>query len=190
MTRTNIPQNARRVQSDTLFALSSPIIECGNLGILLSMLPMYSTVLLMPINRRDAVMSNIDTRVAVQVTARVEDARDGPAILTATFIAAVCTTFGGHGSLFVPCEERATDAAYILSRARDLQSELLVCLVACLDKHPSVARVQHPARYRIPDEWVWHPALLDGSGISFHMGHWTYPQPQSDTAATYEPSLA
>jgi len=189
MSRTNIPRTAHPVQSDTPFALLCPIIECGSLGILLSMLPLSSTVLLMPINRRDAVMGSIDTRLAVQVTARIADERDGPAILTATFIAAACTTLGGHGTLFVPCEERAKDAASILSRARALQGELLACLMTCLDEHPNVARARHPARYRIPDEWVWHPASLDGSGISFHMDHWTYPQPQADAAAPYEPSL-
>jgi len=186
LVRTPRPQSARPVQGEATIALPYPIIECGSLGIVLSMLPARSTVLLMPINRRDAAMGSIDTRLAVQVTARIEDARDGPAILTATFIAAACTTLGGHGTLFVPCAERAKDAAYILSRARALQGELLACLMSCLDEHPNVARARHPARYALPDEWVWRPASLEGCGIRFQMGHWTYPQPQPDDTAPYE----
>lgn len=180
------------VQRDAAFVLPLPIIECGSMSIVLDMLPAYATVLLMPTLRRDAVLSRIDVRLAVQVTARIEDERDGPAILTATFLAAAYTGGSpGKATLFLPEEERAKPAGYIESRASDLQGELLTCLLDCLSAHPHVRDVRHPARYGVPHEWVWHPASLDGSGISFDRGHWTRPVPQPDAPATpYDVSLA
>lgn len=186
MSRTIVPQNARSVQRDAAFVLPHPIIECGSLGIVLDMLPRYSTVLLMPVERRDAVLSRIDTRLAVQVTARIEDERDGsPAILTATFLAAAYIGGSpGKATLFLPGEERAQDAAYIQQRASDLHGELLACLLDCFDAHPHVRDVRHPARYAVPHEWLWHPASLDGSGIMYIKGHWTRPVPQPDAVVT------
>jgi hypothetical protein len=156
-------------------ALPCPIIECGSLGILLSMLPACSTVLLMPISRREGMMGSIKTTTAVQVTACIAQERGSQAILPATCVAAACSTVGGRGSLLWPCEERAKPAEFLWQRVTTLQAELLHCLTRALEAQPAVACVESPARYRIPDEWLWsHPASLDGSGIHFDEGHWTW----------------
>ncbi len=131
-------------------------------------------VLLMPIGQR-RVMAEVDTTLAVQVTAQIVEQQGGPAILTATFLAAAYSTLGDTGSLLVPCKEQAQSVQAAQQRAHALRTELLHCLVQALQEHPSVACVQHPARYCIPDEWVWgHYASLAGSGIRFQMGHWTW----------------
>ncbi len=195
MSRTIISRSGSQVQGrgkgqgsgsgPTILALPYPIIECGSLCIFLQMLPMRPTsVLLMPISRREGIMGSVKTTTAVQVTACIEQERHGhQTILTATFLAAACTTVGGKGSLLAPCEERAKPAEYLGQRVHDLQAELLQCLALALQEHPSVACVQHPARYCIPDEWMWsHPASLDGSGIHFQMGHWTWLVPQTEDA--------
>lgn len=178
----------------SILALHYPIIACGNLRVFLHLLPMRPTnVLLMPISRREGVMGSLNTTTAVQVTACTEQERHGnQAILTATFLAAACTTIGGKGSLLAPCEERAKPATYLWQRVHDVQAELLHCLVLALQEHPSVACVYHPARYCIPDEWMWsHYASLDGSGIRFQMNHWTWLDavPQTGDANADEPSL-
>lgn len=159
----------------TLLAL--PIIECGSVCMLLQMLaaaPNPTSVLLMPISRREGVMGSIKTTTAVHVTACTQKGGH-QTILTATCVAAACLTVGGAGSLLWPCEERAKPAEFLWQRVNDLQAELLHCLTLALHAHPAVACVQAPARYRIPDEWLWsHPASLDGSGIRFDekTGHW------------------
>ncbi len=196
MSRITVPHGSRSVQGSSdgsaIIALPYPIIECGSLCIFLQILPMRPTkVLLMPISRREAVMGSVKTTTAVQVTACVDQERHGhQAILTATFLAAACTTVGGRGSLLVPCEQRAKPAEELWQRVHDVQAELLQCLALALQEHPSVACVQHPARYCIPDQWMWsHPASLDGSGIGFEQGHWTWSVPQSEVATPDESSL-
>jgi hypothetical protein len=178
-----------------MVALPCPIIECGSLCALLQMLSTMppTSVLLMPLSRREGVMGSIKTTTAVQVTACIEQ-EGQQSILTATCVAAVCVTVGGAGSLLWPCEERARPAESLWQRVNDLQAELLHCLTRALEAHPAVACVQAPARYRIPDEWLWsHPASLDGSGIRFDetTGHWTWqgsvPQAGEQAEAPGEP---
>jgi len=138
----------------------------------------------MPLRRRES-RGDIEIGMYVQVTAQIADA-GGSSILIATFLAAACIILGTTGSLLVPCEERSKPAGYVQRRVHDLQDEFLVCLAACLSEHPHVSHVRHPARYRVPNEGVWRPASLAGSGIRFQMGHWTYPQPQTDPATPYD----
>ena len=159
----------------TLLAL--PIIECGSVCMLLQMLPAPTSVLLMPISRREGVMGSIKTTTAVHITACITQEGGQQTILTATCVAAACITVGGAGSLLWPCEERGKPAEFLWQRVTTLQAELLHCLKRSCEAHPAVACVQSPARYRIPDEWLWsHPASLDGSGIHFDekTGHWTW----------------
>lgn len=183
MSETSIARNGHRVHSDTTLILPSPIIECGNLSVFFDLLSPSSTVLLMPLRRRESP-DDIKIALAVQVTAQIADTA-GPTILTATFLAATCTILGSVGSLLIPCEERGKPADYVQCRAQDLQEELLACLAACLSNCPHVSHVRHPARYRVPNEVVWHPASLADSPIRFQMGHWTYPQPQADPIIPY-----
>ena len=43
-----------------------------------------------------------------------------------------------------------------------------------LHDDPCVEALHAPARYRLPDEWVWSvKSSLSGSGIAFNEGHWT-----------------
>jgi len=176
----------------TLLAL--PIIECGSVCMLLQMLPAPTSVLLMPISRREGVMGSIKTTTAVHITACITQEGGQQTILTATCVAAACITVGGAGSLLWPCEERAKPAEFLWQRVNDLQAELLHCLTRALEAHPAVACVQAPARYRIPDEWLWsHPASLEGSGIRFDetTGHWrrqgSVPQAGEQAEASDEP---
>lgn len=189
MSPRSIPRSRYAVQRDSTFALPFPIIECGNLTAFLDLLSPTSTVLLMPIRHR-VELGDSEITLAVQVTAQVAGV-DGSAILTATFLAAACTLLGHTGSLLVPCEERGKPAEYVLRRAHDLQEELLTCLGACLSDHPHISHVRYPARYCIPNEWVWRPASLADSGIAFILGHWSRPvEPPDAGAVPFDQSLA
>lgn len=167
-----------------------PIIECGTLAAFLHLLPMRPiSALLMPIGRR-RVMADVDITLAVQVSAQLVEQQGGPAILTATFLAAVYSTLGDIGSLLVPCEEREQPAHTVQQRAHALRAELLHCLVQALQEHPSVACVQHPARYCIPEQWVWgHFASPGESGIRFQKGHWTRSVLPTEDASSDKPAL-
>jgi hypothetical protein len=168
--------------------LALPIIECGSLCVLLQILPAPTSVLLMPISRREGVMGSIKTTTAVHVTACTQKGGH-QTILTATCVAAACLTVGGAGSLLWPCEERAQPAEFLWQRVTALQDELLHCLTRALEAHLAVACVESPARYRIPDEWLWsHPASLEGSGIRFDetTGHWTWTRQGSVPQAEQE----
>ena len=62
-----------------------------------------------------------------------------------------------------------------LERGNALQEELTQCLCQVLTQSPRVSGIIQPARYRLPDEWVWS-VRSKAEQIHVHEQHWTVSQ--------------
>jgi hypothetical protein len=174
----SIPHSVAAVQSSSSHPHhAAAVLEAGSLPTFLALLGAArtpQTVLLMPIERTIPQTLRSIRQWAVQVTARLtpHQAHSTNPILYATFPAAECTLLGQSASLFFPQEQHGC-ASSLAAVAHAVQVELLACLVDVLEQQAVVQRVHVPARYRMPDEWVWVTSELQGSGITFQHGHWT-----------------
>ena len=191
MSTRSIAHSATATQRKTAATLPYPVIECGSFAVFLDLLRVSSgsaLSLLMPLTRHITMGAEDIWQLSVHLTSCLEMSGDRT-IIAATFAAAeYVDTCGGRWRITFPQREQdvSSNRSVAISRVHDLQADLLWCLTRALEEHPQVQSVHSPARYRIPDEWVWHSASLEGSGISFQLGHWTYPQPQTVTANPYE----
>jgi hypothetical protein len=150
------------------------VLEAGSLSTFLALFCSArkpQTVLLMPIERTIPQTIRSIKQWAVQVTDSFER-EERTTILYATFPAAACTRIEQSASLRFP-EEQHGCVTSIAASAKTLQTALLECLATVLEQQAVVQRVHVPARYRMPDEWVWVKSSLEGSGITFQHGHWT-----------------
>lgn len=173
----------RAVRSSTVWGLSYPAIECGSLPSFLALLREPTTVLLAPLTLSIPVAASRIWQYAVHLTAWATVAGE-QAILYATFAAAEHSECGGSGCLLFPCREKQETLQHLSERAHELQEGLLWCLTRVLEGSALVDAVQFPARYRLPDEWVWFKGSLAESGITFTIGHWTLTDPLASETST------
>src|SRR5437762_2359236 len=124
------------------------VVECGTLDVFLNVI-VHQPVLLMPLERTIPSASQYTRQWAVHVTARPSSA--GP-VYYATFYAAEVRGIGQTMSLTYPYCLQSKSA---LARAQILKLEMLHLLQQELIEHSHVSEVVMPARYRLPDEWVW-----------------------------------
>ena len=148
------------------------LIECGTLTVLLEAVGKNATVLLTPLERSFQLdSSRLAQQFVLHVTARGTEATSP--IYYCTFVAAEVVSANGRGHLLLPVKELLDDAA-VLQRAHTLHEGLQECLKETLRADPRVATLRTPARYRLPDAWVWSAkSTLVGSGIAYYEGHWT-----------------
>lgn len=169
----NIPQNHESVE----YLHRGLAVECGTLTIFLELLRVSATVFVMPLER--TLTNGSGTRqkqFAIHLTARKLE-RESP-VYYCTFPAAQISSVGEQGQLVFPSKS-AQKESDVFTHARQLVAELQACLIAELEADPRVHTVLAPARYRLPDAWIWgRISTLDGSAIRFHEGHWISPKVQ------------
>jgi hypothetical protein len=160
MSDNNVTQKSFEVK------LIGQVVECGSLDVFLSFLR-HQPVLLIPLQRTVSSGPQLVRQWGVHLTAHA-GMRDGP-IYYAMFHAATAYGIAQGMGLTFPYQLHGKEA---LERGNQLQDELIQCLRIILSPHPRVSEVVTPARYRLPDEWVW--AMRSTSRqIVLSEQHWT-----------------
>jgi hypothetical protein len=146
-------------------------VECGTLALFLDLLRYSATVLLMPLSRTiPHVGGTWLSQSAVHLTARKIDPQSP--VYYCTFPAAQADGLAHHGRLTYPILEACSDQE-VKARCQQLVTDLQTCLTATLEADPRVLSVYAPARYRLPDAWVWSVCTtFDGTSITFQHGRW------------------
>jgi hypothetical protein len=148
-------------------------VECGTVEILLTLLRHSATILLMQVERTVPQHGSWLAQRAIHLTARRMELRDSP-IYYCTIPAVQFLFVGDHGQLIAPVrEEHAT--TQVTARALTIATSLQEALVACLQADARVSQIVAPARYRLPDAWIWGvQTSLEGTGIAFQQDRWIY----------------
>jgi hypothetical protein len=159
---TTIPTNDLQVKYAGL------AVECGTLTLLLETLAITRQhVLVMPLER--SVQHGMFTahQWVVHVTTRTNLASP---VYFATLRAAEVVQRATGVTMTMPT--RADRPGQTMRCAQQLQRQLYSCVLDLLSQCPQVSQVVKPARYRMPDEWVWsarcyEPCLqcIDGSWV-------------------------
>jgi hypothetical protein len=144
-------------------------IECGTLAILLNAV-VYQPVFIMPLQRVVSSGTQAIRQWAVFLSAQPYT-KHGP-VYYATFFAAEALGIGKSVELTYPYRFIEATA---LKRGNALQEELTQCLCQVVTQNPRVSGIIQPARYRLPDEWVWS-ARSKAEQIHLHEQHWTVSQ--------------
>lgn len=154
---------------DHAFLERGTALECLTLAAFLKTLSYSTPVLLTPIDRRLPAPTGLwHAQFAVHVTARKGERES--LISYGTFLAAQVLGSGTAGSFSAPYhQEHHPDA---LATARRFTAELSACLLARLQQDPRVSEILTPARYRLPDAWIWHCGSLAEEGIVCQDQHW------------------
>lgn len=146
--------------------LIGQVMECGSLDVFLSFLR-HQPILLIPLQRAFFSGPQSVRQWGVHLTAHA-GMRDGP-VYYATFHAAAAYGIAQGMGLTFPYQFQGKEA---LERGNHLQDELVQCLRALLSPSPRVSEIITPARYRLPDEWVWATRSTAGH-IVLREQHWT-----------------
>ena len=139
-------------------------VECGTLDVFLKVI-VHQPVLLMPLERTIPSGSQSLRQWAVHLTARPFST--GP-VYYATFYAAEVLGIAQTMSLTYPYRFHSKT---VLARAQILKLELMHLLQQELMEDPRVSEVVTPARYRLPDEWVW-AARSTSARLIYQNEHW------------------
>ncbi len=143
MTNKNVSQNEFEIKH------AGQAIECGTLAVLLDAV-VYQPVFVMPLQR---VISNGAQAIRQwSVFLSVQPYMKHGPVYYATFFAAEALGIGESVGLTYPYRFIEATA---LSQGNMLQEELTQCLGLVITQHPRVSGIIQPARYRLPDEWVW-----------------------------------
>ena len=176
----SLTQQPCNVEGPTLVPHDGVAVECGTLAVFLEALRCCATVLLMPVERtvRFPESKSWVKQSAVHVTGR--SFAQGRPVYFCTYLAAeasVTSPGDDAGRLLYPYEQEQEDPA-IGTRTRLLAYELLQHLQATLQDDARVQAVRAPARFCLPQSWVWGGyGRLAGTGIAFENGHWRlFPQ--------------
>jgi hypothetical protein len=139
---------------------------------LLTLLRHSTTILLMQVERTVPQHGSWLAQRAIHLTARKME-RDSP-IYYCTIPAVQFLFVGDHGQLIAPVrEERAT--SQVTARALAVATSLQEALVANLQVDARVSQILAPARYRLPDAWIWGvQTSLEGTCIAFQQDRWVY----------------
>ncbi len=145
-------------------------IECGALEVLLNAV-VSQPVFVMPLQQVVSNGAQAIRRWAVFLSVQPY-MKHGP-VYYATFLAAEAIGIGLGVGLTYP--HRFLEAT-ALQRGNALQEELTQCLCQVLTQNPRVSGIVLPARYRLPDEWVWSNRCK-ALEIHLHEQHWTVSKP-------------
>lgn len=141
-------------------------IECGTLAVLLNALA-YQPIFFMLLQRVASHGAETVRQWAVHLTAQ-PSLKQGP-VYYATFLAAEAIEVDKSVGLTYPY--RFPDATALL-QGNALQQEMAQCLHQLVTASPRVSNIVMPARYRLPDQWVWS-ARSKAEQIHLHQQHWT-----------------
>jgi hypothetical protein len=144
-------------------------IECGTLAVLLHGV-VQQPVFVMPLQRVVSHGAQAIRQWVVHLTAQ-PSLKYGP-VYYATFFAAEAMGIGQSIGLTYPY--RFVEAT-ALERGNALQEELTQCLCEVVTSSPRVSNILIPARYRLPDEWVWS-IRSKANQLIVHEGHWVVSQ--------------
>ena len=123
-------------------------VECGTLDVFLKGVT-HQPVFLMPLKRQVPHQIQYVWQYAVHLTSH--PIASGP-VYYCTFLAAQLLGFDGNAVLTFPYRLRG---AKTRECAEYLQQEMVQALTQLLTRNARVSEVILPARYRLPDEWVW-----------------------------------
>ncbi len=123
-------------------------VECGTLDVFLKGMT-HQPVFLMPLQRQVPNQTQYVWQYAVHLTAR--PIATSP-VSYCTFFAAQLLGFERNAVLTWPYK---LGGAKTRERAVCLQQEMVQALTQLLTESARVSEVVQPARYRLPDEWVW-----------------------------------
>jgi hypothetical protein len=141
-------------------------IECGTLEILLNAV-VCQPIFVMPLQRVVSNGSQAIRQWAVFLSAQPVT-KHGP-VYYATFFAAEALGIGETVGLTYPYRFIEPTA---LEQGNALQKELTQCLCQVITSSTRVSGIILPARYRLPDEWVWS-VRSKAEQIHLHEQHWT-----------------
>jgi hypothetical protein len=155
-----VPQNKLEIKH------AGQAIECGTLEVLLNAV-VSQPVFLMPLQRTVSNGAQAVRQWTVFLSVQPY-MKHGP-VYYATFFAAEAMGIGKSVGLTYPYRFIEATA---LERGIALQEELTQCLRQVVTQHPRVSGIIQPARYRLPDEWVWS-VRSKAEQIHLHEQHWT-----------------
>jgi hypothetical protein len=155
--------------NDLVIKHAGQAIECGTLAVLLNAV-VYQPVLVMPLQRVVSNGAQTLQQWAVHLTVQ-PNAKHGP-VYYATFFAAQTMKIGETIGLISPYSFIEPTAE---TRGDTLQEELTQCLGLVATQNPRVSGIVQPARYRLPDEWVWS-VQSRAPEIHLYQQHWTVSQ--------------
>ena len=157
MTKKSLSQTPRELEWDA----TGKVIECGTLAVLTAALHVQP-VLLMPLIRSIQRGSITVQPYIVHVTASPSSSAP---VFYATFRAAeIGRTLTGT-TLTAPYPFQAQPSV-LSNEAQRLQRELEACVTRILATDPHVSQVIAPARYRLPDPWIWQAECTDPQIVS------------------------
>ena len=139
-------------------------MECGTLEVLLAA-TMQQPIMMMPLTRtlREGGVS-IHQWIVHLTTRRNTQSPVSYATLRAAEIVQRATGF----ALTAPTQQLCHEG---LERGLQLQQQLQACMTDLLSRHLRVSQVIAPARFRLPDEWVWSAHCQDPH-LVFQDGSW------------------
>jgi hypothetical protein len=141
-------------------------LEYGTLSLLMESL-FQQSVLVMPLERSIPYGSVTIFQWMVHITTRTSPT--SPIAYATMRAAEIKQTAIGRTLIYPPQQPHG---AALPQRALVLQQELQACVITLLEQSPQVSQIVVPARYRLPDEWVWS-ARCEDARIHHHDGSWT-----------------
>ncbi len=158
---TKVSQKALEVK------MAGTAIECGTLDVLLAAVHMQN-ILLMPLQRTSQYGHQVLREFFLHLTAQPH--RQAPVYYVSLLVSAVLG-IGQSASLTFPYRGAASRAEEALATASVLQQQALDLLHERLKGSGHVGRLVTPARYRLPDEWVF---AARGQGLVYQQGQWRF----------------
>lgn len=138
-------------------------VECGTLAVLLDAV-IQQPVMVMPLARTIQRGSLTIHQWILHITTRCNT--DSP-VYYATLRAAEAIQRPTSTVLAFPYPQRED----VMHHAHRLQEELSGCIVHLLSQHARVSHLVMPARFCLPDEWIW-PARCQEPRILCRDGAW------------------
>ncbi len=167
---TSVPQHPDSVE----FMHRGLAVECGTVEVLLTLLRHSATILLMQVERVLPHQGTLLVRRSLHLTARKIEQRESP-VYYGTITAVQFLRTGNQGRIIFPYHEKLPNQK-VTERATELTDSLQASLITALEADARVSQVLVPARYRLPDEWVWSVKTgLEGTPITFQQGRWCLP---------------
>ena len=152
MSKHSLPQTPRELDA------TGKVIECGTIDVLSASLHVQP-VLLMSLTRTFQRGSLTVQQYVVHLTACPSPSTPIP-ILYATLRAAEIVRNQTSTMLTAPYSFQAP-LPVLQNEAQRLLHELETCVTHLLSTDPNVSQVITPARYRLPDTWVWQATCSD-----------------------------
>ncbi len=140
-------------------------VECGTLKILLDAV-LQHPVLVMPLTRTFQHGSLTIHQWAIHITAR---SRTLSPVYYATVPAAEVVQRPSGFTFTLPTQQLPVEQ--VIQQAHLLQQQLQACVIELLSRSVRVSTVVAPARFRLPDAWVWS-ARCEEPRLQYQSGSW------------------